>query len=443
VPTVDTKAGDAARDDDGAYVARDGDAAGATAPAPLVAAELCGDARPESEFYATLRIISTTLLTFACYFTIGMQLAVVPGFVHLTLHYGAILAGLAVSAQYAATLLSRPFAGRTSDTSGPKRATASGLCAIIGSGLLFALAGILQPNVALSIGAIFLSRFVLGFGESWVATGAALWGIARLGDGYEAKVISWNGIGSYGAVAIGAPVGVWLENHYGLGTVGIVSVLATAAALAWAAMIPPCAPPQKPPLAFGKVLKKVYADGLGLALGGIGFGTIAAFITLYYASHRWSDASLSLTLFGVAFVLARVFFSGLIDKWGGYRIAIVSLAIECAGLLILWLGATPLAAKIGATVSGLGFSLVFPALGVEAVRKVAAESRGSALAIYTAFVDLSLGISGPIAGAIVSAAGYPPIFLFAAAAAALGMALLLKLHLNSLSATASTKLPAT
>jgi MFS family permease len=398
----------------------------------------CSDGRPESEFYATLRIISTTLLTFACYFTIGMQLSVVPGFVHLTLRYGAMLAGLAVSAQYVATLASRPFAGRTSDTKGPKRATASGLCAIIGSGLLFALAGILQPRIALSLAALFLSRFVLGFGESWVATGAALWGIARLGDGYEAKVISWNGIGSYGAVAVGAPVGVWLENHYGLGTVGFVSVAATSAALLWAALIPACTPPQKPPLAFGKVLTKVSVDGLGLALGGIGFGTIAAFITLFYASRHWSDASLSLTLFGVAFVLVRALFSGLIDKWGGYRVGIVSLAIECLGLLILWLAPTPLAAKIGATVSGMGFSLIFPALGVEAVRKVAAESRGSALAIYTAFVDLSLGISGPIAGAIASAAGYPPIFLFAAAAAALGIVLLLKLHLTSQPQTAST-----
>ena len=65
---------------------------------------------------------------------------------------------------------------------------------------------------------------------------------------------------------------------------------------------------------------------------------------------------------------------------------------------------------------------------VEAVKKVPVESRGSALAIYTAFIDLSMGIAGPIAGAIVSAAGYPPIFWFAAAAAALGIVLVLKLQ---------------
>ena len=71
-----------------------------------------------------------------------------------------------------------------------------------------------------------------------------------------------------------------------------------------------------------------------------------------------------------------------------------------------------------------------PALGVEAVRNIPAHDRGAALGVYTAFVDLSLGISGPMAGIIVSALGYPPIFLFAAAMAGSSMALLITLYLK-------------
>jgi hypothetical protein len=52
----------------------------------------------------TLRIISTSVLIFLCYFIIGLQLAVVPAFVHLDLGYSPILAGLAISVQYLATL---------------------------------------------------------------------------------------------------------------------------------------------------------------------------------------------------------------------------------------------------------------------------------------------------------------------------------------------------
>ena len=399
-----------------------------TSASTLPANSLPDGAAPQSEFSSTLRIIATAILSFACYITIGMQLAVVPSFVHLTLHFSAVIAGLAVSVQYVATLASRPFAGHTSDTRGAKRATASGLCSIIASGALFTIAAFLRHDALASLLALCLSRLVLGFGESWVATGGALWGIARMGESQQAKVISWNGVGSYGGMAVGAPVGVLLENHYGLGAVGMVSIVISAAAAVWAATIPRVATYRKPPLAFAKVLKKVTGEGIGLGLGGIGFGTIAAFITLFYASRNWPDASLSLTLFGAAFVVARLGFAWTVTKWGGYPVAMVSLAVECAGLLVLWLAPAPLAARIGATIAGFGFSLVFPALGVEAVRKVPVESRGSALAIYTAFIDLSMGVAGPLAGAIVSAAGYPPIFLFAAAAAVLGIALLLKIR---------------
>src|ERR1700678_4330431 len=403
-----------------------------TSASTLPADSLPDGAAPQSEFSSTLRIIATAILSFACYITIGMQLAVVPSFVHLTLHFSAVIAGLAVSVQYVATLASRPFAGHTSDTKGAKRATASGLGSIIASGALFTIAAFLRHDALASLLALCLSRLVLGFGESWVATGGALWGIARMGESQQAKVISWNGVGSYGGMALGAPVGVLLANHYGLGTVRMgniaISAADSAAPAVWAATIPRVATYRTPPLAFAKVLKKVTGEGIGLGLGGIGFGTIAAFITLFYASRNWPEASLSLTLFGAAFVVARLGFAWTVTKWGGYPVAMVSLAVECAGLLVLWLAPAPLAARIGATIAGFGFSLVFPALGVEAVRKVPVESRGSALAIYTPFIDLSMGVAGPLAGAIVSAAGYPPIFLFAAAAALLGIALLLKIR---------------
>ncbi|MGC2299085.1 MAG: MFS transporter, partial [Acidobacteriaceae bacterium] len=80
-----------------------------------------------------------------------------------------------------------------------------------------------------------------------------------------------------------------------------------------------------------------------------------------------------------------------------------------------------------AALTGFGFSLVFPALGVEAVNCVTPENRGSALGIFTAFADLSLGLTGPLVGLIVAGVGYSPIFLFAGlmAAAALGLTLVL------------------
>jgi MFS family permease len=370
----------------------------------------------------TFSIIATSLLISICYLTIGLQLAVVPPFVHLRLGYTPLLAGLAISAQYVATLLSRPLAGRSADTIGPKRTASWGLLVCAASGAGFALAAFLQRSPSVSLVLLLTSRLFLGFGESWVATGATVWGIGRTGAAHTTQAISWAGIASYGALAVGAPLGLWLENTFGTASIGVVSVVAALIGFCLALKIGGVAvlPGEEQP--FLRVLRTVLPYGLGLTCAGIGFGTIASFITLYYASRNWPGAGRDLSLFGAAFVAVRLLFSGTINRWGGFRTALVSLAVEFAGLLLLSLGAVPFAAEAGAALSGAGFSLVFPALGVEAIRKVPERSRGSALGVYTAFIDLSLGISGPIAGVIIGRLGYPPAFLFAVVMAAVSAA---------------------
>lgn len=362
----------------------------------------------------TLLIISIVMYNFATYLTIGLPLAVLPGFVNDTLGYSAFWAGLVISLQYLATLLSRPHAGRYADLWGPKKVVVWGLVGCLISGLCILAAALTLSTPTLSLVLLCVGRLILGVGQSFSGTGTSLWGVARVGSLHIGRVISWNGIVTYGAMAIGAPLGVMIFRMGGLLWLSAIIIAISVVAIALAIPRPAVKASKGRPLPFRAVLGKVYGFGLILAMGSAGFGVIATFITLFYKAKGWEGAAFALTLFSAAFVGARLLFPNAITRHGGLRVASVCLAVEAVGLFLVAGAFEPWMAKAGAFLTGAGFSLVFPAIGVVAVKVVPQQNQGSALATYTAFMDLSLGITGPIAGFIMSYAGVPLVYLLTA-----------------------------
>lgn len=236
-----------------------------------------------------------------------------------------------------------------------------------------------------------LGRVILGIGQSFAGTGSTLWGVGVVGSLHIGRVISWNGIVTYGAMAMGAPLGVLCYAWGGLQGLALTVMGVALLAVLLALPRPSVKANKGKPLPFRAVLGRVWLYGMALALASAGFGVIATFITLFYDAKGWDGAAFALTLFSVAFVGTRLLFPNGINRLGGLNVAMICFGVEIIGLLLVGTAAMPWMAKIGVLLTGMGFSLVFPALGVVAVKAVPPQNQGAALATYTVFMDMSLG----------------------------------------------------
>mgnify|MGYP006393240665 CR=1 FL=1 len=371
---------------------------------------LCSERTKSSLAVSLLPMAS---VVFTLFFVIGLAMPVLPLHVHGRLGLPAFVVGLVAGSQFIASLLSRLWAGRFADARGGKPAIIIGCIVAALAGLLYLLSLLFLSYPPLSAAILIAGRGVLGASESLVITGALAWGLALGGRENAGKVIAWMGMPMFAAYAISAPVGSMLYGRSGFAAVGFATMFAPILAVlcVWRfAAVAPMTGHRPSPRA---VFDFVRLPGFALALGSIGFGSITIFVALLFAERHWHGSWAAFTAFSIAFILARLLFGHLPDRIGGAKVALASLMVIAIGQLLLWLAPFPGLALLGSGLTGFGHSLLFPALGIEAVHRTPPEGRASAMGTYTAFLDLSLGIAGPALGLVASGIGVRAVFFFA------------------------------
>ncbi len=378
-----------------------------------------------------MRLYSLAVILFVSYLTVAMALPVVPVFVVRDLGFSNALAGTAVGIAFLSTIVTRGYAGTLCDKRGPKLAMSRGLIAYAAGSLICLLAGLPALSQIVAYALLIIGRLVIGLGESMTAVGVIAWGIGIVGPARSGKVLAMVGAALYGAFAIGAPIGLLLSDHLGFSGLMIASTLLPLLGLLAIRNMPGVAGnphAARPPMI--EVIGRIWRQGAIVCLQGIGFAGLGAFFSLYFVAKGWDNAGLGLTAFGAGFVLVRFLFGHLPDKLGGLPVAIGSLAIETIGQLVIWQAQSPGLALVGAFMTGLGCSMIFPAMGRDVVHRVPQHLRGTALGAFSAFQDLAYGLTGPLVGLLIDRAGYSVVFLIGTVAAALGLVLALSVRRN-------------
>jgi len=355
-------------------------------------------------------------VVFVAFLVTGLALPVLPLHIRSDLGLGTFIVGLVAGAQFGAALLSRFASGTYADTRGAKRAVVIGLLLAAAAGILYLLSLHFLDAPVTSAAILLVGRGVLGGAESFIVTGALAWGLGLLGPQNTGKIMAWVGLAMYVAFAVGAPIGTGLYGRFGFISIALTTALIPIVTLVLVAPVRPVPPSAKAGPSFLRVVGAVWVPGVGLAFTTAGFAALTTFSVLLFAQHGWARAWLPLTVFAVAFVIGRAVLGHLPDRLGGPPVALVSAIIEAVGLALIWTATTPTFALVGAMLTGFGYTLVYPAFGVEAVRQAPVENRGLATGAYTAFLDLALGLGNPALGLVAAHAGVNAVFLVSALA---------------------------
>lgn len=357
------------------------------------------------------------VVVLVAFLTIGLAIPVLPLHVHQDLGLATAWVGVVTGVQFAASLISRPWAGRFADNQGPRRAVTGGLLAACAAGLLYLLSLELTATPLLSVAILLLGRALLGAAESFILTGAVTWGLSRAGDGSAGKVIAWMGTSMFAAFAMGAPLGTVLYAQHGFGAVALATAVAPLATLLLIVPLRPVVPVHASGPKFWSVLRQIWIPGVGAALSAVGFGAITTFASLLFVERNWSPIWLPFTAYAGGLIAARLAFGHVPDRIGGAKAALFSIIVEAAGLALIYLAQSAAIATVGAALTGLGYALVFPGFGVEVAGRTASRARGVAMGAYTACPDFALGVSGPALGLIAGSLGLPAVFLVSSATA--------------------------
>ena len=324
-------------------------------------------------------------------------------------------AGLFLACLTFASAVSAPFTGALADRFGLRRT-------LITSGLAITLcaAGYAWlPDYRLMLGLTVLH----GLFWSGLLTASAAYMSSILPASRRAEGISYWGLSSVGAMAVGPTMGFWVYHH---GWVPLCLEMGalnlTMAIIAWRLPDERRHARHTPEPHVGPIVEwRVMVLSGTLLLYSYSYGAITSFAAMYAEANGVVPKSIYLSVVGLAIIATRPFLGRLGDRVGYVRMLVPCLALISVGLLALVGGGTRGWQIASAIVFGTGYGTAYPIYAAYVLQRVNAARRGAAFGAIIAAFDTGIGAGSLLTGWLVGLWGYQAAFAVGAGLSALAI----------------------
>ncbi len=365
----------------------------------------------------TTNFLLACFITLAAFTSFYFLLATLPAYVQ-TVGGSEAQVGLIIGVFSLTALLLRPFVGKAADDYGRRVFILAGTAVLALSGGLY----IVTSSVLLLLGLRMLH------GVGWAAFGTATSAlVADVAPGSRrGEAMGYYGMFTNLAMAVGPAAGVMLMQTYSFPVLFLASAGVALVAVVLALVVREPGRVGDPHAAGGPAGGVIETSSLFpaliLLLTAATYGSIVSFLPLFAGERGLGNPGVFFTVYALVLLVARGFTGRLSDRYG--RAAVIAPGLVLAAVA-LWLLATASALPtfvVVATLYGLAFAAIQPALIALVVDRAAPQRRGAALGTFTSAMDLGIGLGSIVWGVVAQQAGYEAMY---AAAGAVALAALL------------------
>jgi len=339
--------------------------------------------------------------------------AVLPVFVVEELRGAKSQVGLIMGAFAVSAVLARPGSGRIVDVWSRKTGLSLGALIYCIAPALYTQAG----SVAIMLGL----RFFHGIGIAVYTTAGSVLAADLCPPARRAEGMGYYGMAMNLAMAIGPALGAALVIP-----IGFTGLFWLCAFLGLASLLLVQAIREKPqerahgyehPPLFSKA---ALLPGFVAMCMTMTFGAVVSFLPLFVQAHNLGNPGLFFTVYSIIVVASRPIAGRMADRFGRATVIVPGMACLVVAMVILAYTTSLWGLMWSATLQGLGFGCVHPAIMALVVDRSTQHDRGPALATLMGAFDVGVGLSAIGLGIVLEQTNFTTTYLCAAGIALIG-----------------------